>query len=191
MAQVLRLLGLAGLIAFAVMAAEAGEEGQSHMTSGTGTGSTHDKYGVCKGTVVKIETTKGDIVIELYDKDMPKTVANFKKLVGKKFYDGLKFHRSDDMCIQGGDPKGNGTGGPGYHIKLEIGSHKNVTGAVAMARSSDPDSAGSQFYILKKASLHLDGQYAVFGSTIEGTNVVPKIQPGDVMKLVRIIREPK
>ena len=150
-----------------------------------------DKYGMREGTIVKIETTKGDIVVELFDEDAPETVANFKKLIEKRFYDGLTFHRSDDMCIQGGCPKGDGTGGPGWCIDLEISGHKNTAGALAMARSADPNSAGCQFYILKRAASHLDGQYAVFGTTIEGMELVPKMRPGDVMKAVSIIRGPK
>lgn len=135
---------------------------------------------------VTIQTVKGPVVIEVYPKQMPVTVANFEKLVQSKFYDGLTFHRVEDWVIQGGDPKGDGTGGPGWTIPLETGPElKNVRGAVAMARSSDPNSAGSQFYILKKDMPSLDGQYAVFGKVVEGMDIVDQIQPGDKMVSVK------
>jgi peptidyl-prolyl cis-trans isomerase B (cyclophilin B) len=100
---------------------------------------------------VTINTARGQIVLEVYPDLMPITVANFDKLVQSGFYDGLKFHRVEDWVIQGGDPKGNGTGGPGWTIKLETHPQlSNIRGALAMARAMHPDSAGSQFYILKK-----------------------------------------
>lgn len=129
---------------------------------------------------ITIETEKGPIIVEVYPKLMTITTSNFEKLVNSNFYDGLTFHRVEDWVIQGGDPKGNGTGGPGWTISLEITpSLKNVRGALAMARSSDPNSAGSQFYILKKDAPWLDGQYAVFGKVVEGMDVVDKIAVGD------------
>ncbi|MGI6406094.1 MAG: peptidylprolyl isomerase [Syntrophaceticus sp.] len=134
---------------------------------------------------VTIETTKGRIVLEVYPELMPITVANFDKLVQSGFYNGLKFHRVEDWVIQGGDPKGNGTGGPGWTIKLETNPQlKNLRGAVAMARAMDPNSAGSQFYILKTDASWLDGQYAVFGKVTEGMDVVDQIQIGDIMETV-------
>jgi cyclophilin family peptidyl-prolyl cis-trans isomerase len=128
-----------------------------------------------------IKTSKGDIVVELYGKDAPLTTANFVKLAQAKFYNGLTFHRVEpEFVIQGGDPEGNGMGGPGYSIKLEISPKlKHVEGALAMARSQDPDSAGSQFYITLAPQTMLDGQYAVFGKTIKGMDVVKKIAVGD------------
>lgn len=135
---------------------------------------------------VAIQTAKGPIVLDVYPKQMPVTVANFEKLVQSKFYDGLTFHRVEDWVIQGGDPKGDGTGGPGWTIPLETSQElKNVRGAVAMARGSDPNSAGSQFYILKKDMPSLDGQYAVFGKVVEGMDIVDEIQPGDKMESVK------
>lgn len=135
---------------------------------------------------VTIQTTKGPVVVEVYPQLMPVTVGNFEKLLKKGFYDGLTFHRVEDWVIQGGDPKGNGTGGPGWTIPFETNPDlKNVRGAVAMARGLDPDSAGSQFYILKKDAPWLDGQYAVFGKVVKGMEVVDKIQPGDKMISVR------
>lgn len=136
---------------------------------------------------VTVQTTKGPVVFEVYPNKMPVTVGNLEKLIGSNFYDGLTFHRVADWVIQGGDPLGNGTGGPGWTIPLEINQElKNVRGAVAMARSTDPNSAGSQFYILKKDMPSLDGQYAVFGKVINGMEVVDQIQIGDKMETVRI-----
>ncbi|HHY12976.1 MAG TPA: peptidylprolyl isomerase [Firmicutes bacterium] len=135
---------------------------------------------------ITIDTAKGQIVLEVYPDLMPITVANFDKLVQSGFYNGLKFHRVEDWVTQGGDPKGNGTGGPGWSIKLETNPQlKNLRGMVAMARAMDPDSAGSQFYILKKDASWLDGQYAVFGKVIQGMDVVDQIQKGDIMQTVK------
>lgn len=133
-----------------------------------------------------IQTAKGNIVIEVYPGLMPITVANFAKLVNAKFYDGLTFWRVENWVIQGGDPKGNGTGGPGWTIPLETNPQlKNVRGAVAMARAQAPNSAGSQFYILKTDAPWLNGQYAVFGKVIQGMSVVDRIKAGDKMISVR------
>lgn len=138
------------------------------------------------GKKITIQTVKGQIVMEVYPKLMPGTVKNFEKLVDSNFYDGLTFHRVEDWVIQGGDPKGDGTGGPGWTIPFEANSDlKNVRGAVAMARGKDPNSAGSQFYILKKDAPWLDGQYAVFGKVIKGMDIVDQIQVGDKMESVK------
>jgi len=132
-----------------------------------------------------IDTARGQIVMDVYPDRMPVTAVNFDKLVKSGFYNGLKFHRVEDWVIQGGCPAGNGTGGPGWKIKLETNPQlKNVRGALAMARSMDPDSAGSQFYILKKDASWLNGQYAVFGMVVQGMDVVDSIRIGDVMKTV-------
>lgn len=137
--------------------------------------------------LVEMETDQGKIVMEVYPDLMPITVENFLKLVEAKFYDGLTFHRVEDWVIQGGDPQGNGTGGPGWTIKLETNPElKNVRGAVAMARSQEPDTAGSQFYILKKDASGLDGKYAVFGRVVQGMEVVDGIKPGDKMSRVTV-----
>lgn len=134
---------------------------------------------------MNIKTAKGDIVLEVYPELMPVTVSNFEKLVKSNFYNGLAFHRVEDWVIQGGDPQGNGMGGPGWTIPLETNPKlKNVRGALAMARSQDPNSAGSQFYILKKDAPWLDGKYAVFGKVIKGMEVVDQIQQGDKMESV-------
>ena len=136
---------------------------------------------------ITIETAKGNIVLEVYPDLMPITVGNFEKLVRTKFYDKLKFHRVEHWVIQGGDPRGTGTGGPGWTIPLEISNElNNVRGALAMARSSHPDSAGSQFYILKTDASWLDGDYAVFGKVTEGMDIVDQIERNDVMESVKI-----
>ncbi len=127
-----------------------------------------------------LETTKGKIVVEVYPKMAPITVGNFDKLIKAKFYDGLTFHRVEDWVVQGGDPQGNGQGGPGWTIPLEVSlTLKNLRGTLAMARSNAPDSGGSQFYILKNDASWLDGNYAVFGKVVEGLEVVDKIEKGD------------
>lgn len=136
---------------------------------------------------VTINTDKGQIVMELYPEKMPVTVENFLKLTSDGFYNGLTFHRVEHWVVQGGDPKGNGTGGPGWTIKLETHPDlKNVRGAVAMARSAHPDSAGSQFYILKTDADWLNGQYAVFGMVTEGMDVVDNLDIGDKMNEVQV-----
>jgi cyclophilin family peptidyl-prolyl cis-trans isomerase len=130
----------------------------------------------------------GKIVFEFYPKDAPKTVDNFIALANKGFYNGLKFHRViEGFMAQGGDPKGDGTGGPGYNIRDEFNSRKHIKGSVAMARTQMPNSAGSQFYICFEPQPHLDGQYTVFGQVIEGIDVVDGIKQGDVMTKVSIV----
>jgi len=127
------------------------------------------------------------IRIEFYPDDAPKTVENFVTLAKKGFYNGLTFHRVvPDFVVQGGCPKGNGTGGPGYQIKAEFNKQKHVRGSVAMARSQHPDSAGSQFYITYGATPHLDGSYTVFGKVVSGIEHVDRIKQGDKMKTVAI-----
>ncbi|MFJ8511969.1 peptidylprolyl isomerase [Lysinibacillus xylanilyticus] len=122
------------------------------------------------------------IVIELEPSTAPNTVANFISLVKKGFYDGLTFHRViPDFMIQGGDPSGDGTGGPGYSIEGEFSSNgikndlKHERGVISMARSQDPNSAGSQFFIMVNEASHLDGEYAAFGKVIEGMETVDAI----------------
>lgn len=134
-----------------------------------------------------IETNKGTIVFKFYPDDAPKTVENFKKLARQKFYDNLTWHRVEKhFVIQGGDPNGNGSGGPGYTIPAEFNARSHLEGTVAMARSFLPDSAGSQFYICLEARPDLDGKYTVFGQAIEGFDVIHKIEVGDRMLSVRI-----
>jgi cyclophilin family peptidyl-prolyl cis-trans isomerase len=154
---------------------------------------------------VHFETTKGNIVAELYEDDAPNTVANFAGLiqgtkewkdpktgekVKKPFYDGLSFHRViPEFVIQGGCPVGNGTGGPGYMIKCETGGKKQVhnAGSLSMAHAGK-DTGGSQFFICltREKTAHLDRKHTVFGQVTEGMDVVKKIQGGDRMTKVWI-----
>jgi cyclophilin family peptidyl-prolyl cis-trans isomerase len=128
------------------------------------------------------------IDIAFYPEDAPKTVENFVTLAKKGFYDGLKFHRVvPDFVVQGGCPKGDGTGGPGYTIPAEFSARKHVRGTVAMARSQHPDSAGSQFYITYGATPHLDRNYTVFGQVTSGMEHIDRIKQGDRMKTVEIL----
>jgi peptidyl-prolyl cis-trans isomerase B (cyclophilin B) len=134
---------------------------------------------------------KGKFVIELNLEKAPKTAGNFIKLAEQGFYNGLTFHRVEpNFVVQGGDPNGDGTGGPGYTIAFEETGLKHVDGAVAMARKGDDkNSAGSQFYICLGPQHRLDGDYAVFGKVIQGMDVVRKIQRFDIMKEVTIAHE--
>ena len=138
-----------------------------------------------------IETSKGTISFRLAPKEAPRTCDNFVKLVQKGFYDNLTWHRViDNFVIQGGCPKGDGTGGPGYTIDAEINAHKHVKGTVAMARGSSLNSAGSQFYIARTALPHLDKlQYTIFGQVTSGFDVIDKIKQGDAIKKVSIVQE--
>jgi peptidylprolyl isomerase/peptidyl-prolyl cis-trans isomerase B (cyclophilin B) len=132
----------------------------------------------------------GEIRLEFYPEDAPKTVENFVTLAKQGFYNGLNFHRVvPDFVVQGGCPKGNGTGGPGYTIKAEFNKQKHVRGTLAMARSQHPDSAGSQFYICYGTTTHLDGQYTVFGKVVSGMELVDRIKQGDKMTSVAITEE--
>ena len=136
-----------------------------------------------------IETSKGTIKFELYEDLAPITAGNFIELAGKKFYDGLKFHRVEPgFVIQGGCPYGTGTGGSGKNIPLEVSPNlkHGDAGAVAMARSSDPNSASSQFYITLGPAAFLDNNYAVFGRVTQGLDVVQKIRVGDVLNSVTV-----
>jgi len=136
-----------------------------------------------------IETEKGNIVIELFEKDAPNTVANFESLIKKGFYNGLIFHRViPGFVIQGGCPHGTGTGGPGYKIKCEINPNKHLRGSLSMAHAGK-DTGGSQFFICYDAFPHLDGLHTVFGKVLEGMEVVDAIKQGDKMKEVTIVDE--
>src|SRR5919112_1250807 len=122
-------------------------------------------------------TNLGAIEIELFDEDAPKTVGNFRELAGKGFYDGVIFHRIiRDFMIQGGDPTGTGTGGPGYTFEDEFNDHKVVRGALAMANAG-PNTNGSQFFIVTTGEAPwLDGKHTVFGQVIEGMDVVDQLE---------------
>jgi cyclophilin family peptidyl-prolyl cis-trans isomerase len=142
---------------------------------------------VNKTYTATIVTAKGTIKLQLLPKVAPNTVNAFVFLAREGFYDGLTFHRVlEGFVVQGGDPRGDGTGGPGYSLKAEFSDTKHITGTLAMARSDPVDSAGSQFYITKSPQPSLDGKYTVFGQTIEGMDVVNKIVIGDIMQKVTI-----
>jgi cyclophilin family peptidyl-prolyl cis-trans isomerase len=123
-----------------------------------------------------LQTSEGAIDVELFDDDAPKTVSNFKDLAGKGFYDGVIFHRViKDFMIQGGDPTGTGTGGPGYQFEDEFNDHKIVRGALAMANAG-PNTNGSQFFIVTAdACPWLDGKHTVFGQVTSGMDVIDRI----------------
>ena len=141
--------------------------------------------------IVTITMASGDVIkAELYPEIAPNTVNNFISLINHNFYDDVIFHRViRGFMLQGGDPDGNGTGGPGYSIKGEFSSNgfkndlKHTPGVLSMARTMIPDSAGSQFFIMHQAAPHLDGEYAAFGKVIEGMDIVNKIaeMPTDYM----------
>ena len=142
--------------------------------------------------VATIVTNRGDIRLKLHADKAPGTVANFEKLAGEGFYNGLKFHRVlPDFMIQTGCPKGTGTGGPGYTFKDEF--HKDLKhsgpGVLSMANAG-PNSNGSQFFITHVATPWLDGKHSVFGLVIEGQKVVDAIKQGDVMQKVTVAEEP-
>jgi peptidyl-prolyl cis-trans isomerase B (cyclophilin B) len=135
-----------------------------------------------------IKTPRGQITIDFYDKDAPNTVANFVKLAQSGFYNGLIFHRViPNFVIQGGCPKGDGTGGPGYSIKCEINSKKHLAGSLSMAHRGK-NTGGSQFFICYSPQPHLDGVHTVFGKTNDMT-VVNAIKAGDRMDEVIILTE--
>ncbi len=133
-----------------------------------------------------IETQHGTMIIELFDKDAPNTVANFEKLAAEGYYDNLTFHRViDNFMIQGGCPHGTGTGGPGYKIDCEINSNKHERGTLSMAHAG-PNTGGSQFFICHAPQPHLDGVHTVFGKVVQGVDVVDKVRKGDKMTKVMV-----
>ena len=140
-----------------------------------------------KRSRARITTPKGDIVFTFYPNDAPQHSAAYIKLADAGFYDGLAFHRVEPgFVVQGGDPSGNGTGGPGYKLKAEFNERPHVRGTVAMARAGHPDSAGSQFYICLDDARFLDRQYTVFGQMTEGFDALDAIRVGDKMTKVTI-----
>jgi peptidyl-prolyl cis-trans isomerase B (cyclophilin B) len=145
-----------------------------------------------KTYVAEMQTTKGDIVIELAASEAPLTVNSFVFLSCNGYYDGLTFHRVEKQAlgsslsiIQGGDPRGNGTGGPGYTFENEISDLTHEVGAISMANAG-PDTNGSQFFITSAAAPALDGSYSVFGKVTEGQDVVDSIAVGDVILAISI-----
>ncbi|HEY5040293.1 MAG TPA: peptidylprolyl isomerase [bacterium] len=138
---------------------------------------------------VKIETSKGNITVELFS-DVPLSTKNFVDLASAGFYDGLTFHRYvPGFVIQGGDPTGTGGGGSGKTVPLEITSHKHVKGALGMARTNDPNSATSQFYICLDDTPNLDGGYTVFGQVLDGMENVLELRQGDKMTKVTVVKD--
>jgi len=136
-----------------------------------------------------IKTNKGDINIDFFDIDAPGTVANFVKLAESGFYNGLSFHRViSNFMVQGGCPRGDGTGGPGYSIKCEINPNKHLAGSLSMAHRGK-NTGGSQFFICHSSQPHLDGVHTVFGRTQDMT-VVNAIRTGDKMNEVVIVKDP-
>jgi peptidyl-prolyl cis-trans isomerase B (cyclophilin B) len=149
---------------------------------------------------VTFETNKGTFTAELYPDAAPKTVESFEKLTRDGFYDGIVVHRVEpDFVVQAGDPLSKtlpigdrrlGTGGPGYTVKLEVegNPHRHETGALSMARSNHPDSAGSQFFVVlnEARARHLNGAYTVFGKVTEGMDIVQQIRVGDRLERVTI-----
>ncbi len=137
--------------------------------------------------MARISTPKGDMVFSFYADDAPQHCAAFIKLADAGFYDGTAFHRVEPgFVIQGGDPQGDGTGGPGYNLKAEFNDRPHVRGTVAMARASSPDSAGSQFYVCLDDARFLDKQYTVFGQLTEGFETLDAIRRGDKMTKVSV-----
>ena len=177
----IRLLLLATLIV--ALAAPTGAWAQAPKPAEPEKGSSRVKQ------TAEITMDKGGVIkIEFFPEDAPKTVENFVTLAKKGFYDGLTFHRVEpNFVVQGGVPKGDGTGDPGYKIKAEFNKQQHVRGVLAMARSQAPDSAGCQFYITLAPAHFLDGKYTVFGKVVSGMNIVDGIKKGDKMKTVKII----
>jgi peptidyl-prolyl cis-trans isomerase B (cyclophilin B) len=141
-----------------------------------------------ESNIVSIELETGVVTIELYPDVAPATVESFKSLIAKGFYDGLTFHRViPGFMAQGGDPDGTGMGGPGFKLKAEFNEKKHVRGTLAMARTADPDSAGSQFYICYGPQPHLDNQYTIFGQVTDGMDLIDDVKTGTVMKKLTLV----
>lgn len=136
----------------------------------------------------KMETEKGEIVLDLYPEHAPRTVNNFVFLARENFYDGISFHRViDDFVIQGGDPTGTGRGGPGYTFDDELQGNplQHEKGVISMANAG-PNTNGSQFFITHSPQPHLDGKHTVFGEVVQGQDVVDKIEEGDTIRRVEV-----
>jgi cyclophilin family peptidyl-prolyl cis-trans isomerase len=140
-----------------------------------------DKNGLSEQKIT-VKTVHGNITFKFYPKKAPNTVTRIIELVNQGFYDGIKFHRVvKNFVIQAGDPSGTGSGGSGKKLKAEFNDIQHIRGTVAMARTTDPDSADSQFYIALTTIPHLDRKYTVFGQVIDGLDVLEKIQKDDVI----------
>ena len=179
--KIIKILAIASAMCLLLIAGCAGNNISGESVAANGGGKMANK-------IATIETGKGAIKIELYEDKAPITAKNFIELASSGFYDGLAFHRYEPgFVIQGGDPKGDGTGGSGKRIPLELNPDlTHAKGAVAMARTQDPNSATSQFYITLEDAHFLDGNYAVFGRVINGMDVAEKLRAGDVMSKVII-----
>ena len=140
---------------------------------------------------IKMQTSQGEIHIELFENEAPNTVANMIELSEQGFYDGLVFHRViNDFMIQGGDPLGTGSGGPGYRFQDEIHSDLKHSGpGILSMANAGPNTNGSQFFITHEAQPHLDGKHTVFGKVISGMDVVNKIMQGDVMEKMLVLQK--
>jgi len=138
---------------------------------------------------VKLDTSKGEIHLELYPEHAPKTVNNFIFLINENFYDGIVFHRViDNFMVQGGDPTGTGSGGPGYRFEDELVGNplKHDSKVISMANSG-PNTNGSQFFITHLPQPHLDGKHTVFGKVVVGVDVVDAIRQGDTIKQAEVL----
>lgn len=136
-----------------------------------------------------IQTEKGNLVLELFARDVPATVNNFVFLAGERFYDGTTFHRVvPGFVAQGGDPTGTGTGNPGYFFPDEFTEHAHVAGALSMANSG-PDTNGCQFFITYTAQHHLDGKHSVFGQLAEGMDILEQLEESDTILRITIDEE--
>lgn len=176
------MLGLGGFIITPALAEQATYSATQH--------NNNKEKQMSENNVVTIELETGIVTLELYPDVAPNTVASFKKLIGQGFYDGLTFHRViPGFMAQGGDPDGTGMGGPGFKLKAEFNDKKHVRGTLAMARSSDPDSAGSQFYICFGPQPHLDHQYTIFGQVTAGMDLIDGVKNGSVMKKLTVVGE--
>lgn len=141
---------------------------------------TPDAEGLSKAVATMTLSTGGVLKWRFYSNDAPVTVKRISQLISEGFYNGIIFHRVvPGFVVQAGDPNGRGDGGSGVKLKAEFNQHKHVPGIVSMARTQDPDSADSQFFIMLGVTPHLDGQYTVIGKVVEGFNFVEKIQQGD------------
>jgi len=177
----------AGLLATGLLAAGSPAVAQNPSESLMDMGDTPEAAPT--GPQIVIETVHGKITIQTYPEDAPKTVARITQLAESGFYDGVTFHRvAPGFVVQGGDPTGTGRGGSGQNLPAEFNDRKHVEGTVAMARATDPNSADSQFYITLSPQPHLDGKYTVFGQVIGGMDAVRKIQRGDAMVHVTVVR---
>jgi len=143
-----------------------------------------------KNYKISMKTTKGEIVLELYPEHAPKTVNNFVFLSNQGYYDGISFHRViSDFMIQGGDPTGSGSGGPGYKFGDEFAGNPLTHECVISMANAGPNTNGSQFFITHSPQPHLNGKHTVFGKVITGQDVVDKIQQGDKMEKVTVSEE--